>query len=132
MGRKSGTLLWNRMQVALSTDLTTDVDTGITQLNRSFPDYSPNEPPLGVQTVPPGPPNGSLPASRVQVIPLSPLGSWLDISHGEPYFDPTTGTIHVNFSVTPIEGTLMNVFFWDPHSMAGPGEADPYNDPIIP
>lgn len=132
MSRKAGALLWNRMQILLSTDNPTDVDTGITQPNRSFPDYSPNEPPLGVETVPPGPPAGTLPASRIQVIPMSPTVNWLDVTHGEPYFDPTTGTIHVNFSTTPIPDIFINVLFWDPHSIVGPGEADTYNPPVIP
>jgi hypothetical protein len=125
MSTKAGALLWNRMRIDV--DIAADIDTGLTQVGKGFAGMSPNEPTLGVEgTVPPA--DGALPASRVQVIPLAPLSKWADIVHSEPYFNTTTGTVHVRF-VSTLEGTItdLNVLFWDPHSMVGPGEADTYN-----
>lgn len=126
MGLKAGALLWNRQRLTLENGFTT-VDTGLTQVNQAFGNMSPNEPPLGVTSAPPGPADGTLPASRVHVIPQSPRNSWATISHGEPFVDPVTRTVKVTFSNT-LEGPVtINVLFWDPHSMVGPGEADTYN-----
>jgi hypothetical protein len=125
MSKKAGALLWNRMRVTLSASVTTDVDTGLTQPNRSFPDYSPGEPPLGVSAAV-SPPPGTLPASRVHVIPLAPTNAWAVVTHGEPYFNTVTGTIHVLFDIAAGAPTI-NVLFWDPHSMVGPGQAVPYS-----
>jgi len=129
MGLKAATLLWNREHLVLASGITS-FDTGLTQTNRSFADYSPNEPPLGVSSAPPGPPDGTLPASRIQVIPMAPLGVWVDITHGEPFVNPATNTVWVTFnnnSKTPAE---INVLFWDPHSIVGPGLAATYNQNI--
>jgi hypothetical protein len=104
-----------------------DIDTGLTQLNKAFAGMSPSEPPLGVNATAP-PPDGTLPASRVQVIPMAPLSKWNSVVHGEPYFNTNTNTVHVRFSTTN-EGSVtdLNVLFWDPHSIVGPGKADTYN-----
>lgn len=131
MGLKAGALLWHRMRITLpaATTLapsTLNVDTGLTQPNRSFESYSPGEPPLGVVAAVP-PPDGTPPASRIQVIPMAPLAAWTLVTHGEPYLDTDTDTIHVLFTnsgPTPIE---INALFWDPHSMVGPGEANTYH-----
>jgi hypothetical protein len=125
MSTKAGALLWNRQRITLPPGLTT-VDTGLTQVNKSFAGMSPNEPPLGVEAAPPGPPDGALPASRVQVIPMAPMSAWALIGHGEPFVDPATGTVKVTFNNggAPVE---VNICFWDPHSMVGPGQADAYN-----
>lgn len=104
-----------------------DVDTGLTQLNKSFAAQSPGEPPLGIAGTA-EPAGGALPASRVMVIPMAPLAAWDDITHGEPYFNTTTGTVHVVFTYATEGEITINVLFWDPHTMVGPGEADPYND----
>lgn len=94
---------------------TLDVDTGLTQVNQSFPDMSPEEPGFGTGD------------SRIQVVPMSPISFWTGITHGEPFFDPATGTIHVEFTNSGIEDvTNLNVLFWDPHSSVGPGDADTY------
>jgi hypothetical protein len=91
---------------------------------------SPNEPPLGVELAPPGPADGTLPASRIQVIPMSPISPWNNITHGEPFVNPATGTVWVTFNnQNEISGTI-NVLFWDPHSMVGPGDADTYNSAV--
>jgi len=123
MGRKAAALLWNRMRVEIL-DGVIDIDTGLTQPNRSFPDYSPGEPPLGVNAAV-SPVAGTPPASRIQVIPMAPLSDWQGVTHGEPYFNTTTNTIHVQFS-NGVQ-TFINVLFWDPHSLIGPGDADTYN-----
>lgn len=126
MGLKAGALLWNRMAITLNQGFTS-IDTGLRQPNKSFPGYSPNEPPLGVEAAPPGPPDGTLPASRIQVIPMSPTSPWTDITHGEPFVNPATGTVWVTFSNANKTPAFVNVLFWDPHSILGPGQADTYN-----
>ena len=126
MSTKAGTLLWNRKRITLAPGDTT-IDTGLTQLSKIFASMSPGEPPLGVTTSPPGPPDGTLPASRVQVIPQAPLGPWNSVTHGEPFIDPATGTVKVTFVLDSEGSVTINVLFWDPHSMVGPGQADTYN-----
>lgn len=127
MSKNAGQLLWNRQRIDLLAG-TTQVNTGLTQVSRSFESESIGEPPLGVTLVPPGPANGALPASRVQVIPLAQTDKWVGVTHGEPYLNPTTNTIFVAFQNNS-ESTItdLNVLFWLPHSMVGPGDADTYN-----
>lgn len=131
MGLKSGALLWRRQRITIpptGAGLGTLFDTGLKQPNHSFPDYSPGEPPLGVVTSPPGPSPGALPASRIQVIPLAPLvTAWDLVQHGEPFVDPATGTVNVLFQNLGVLDVTVNVLFWDPHSIGGPGLADTYN-----
>jgi hypothetical protein len=126
MGTKAGALLWNRQRITLPAGDTT-IDTGLAQVNKGFADMSPGEPPLGVTIAPPGPPDGTTPASRVQVIPQAPLGPWNSITHGEPFVDPATGTVKVTFVNGGRAPEEINVLFWDPHSIVGPGEAETYN-----
>jgi len=121
MGRKAGTLLWNRLRLPTIPGAvnggppgTLDVDTGLTQVNQSFPDMSLGEPSFGNP-------------SRVQVIPMAPTTKWANISHGEPFLNLTTNTIHIVFSNTGGAITDLNVLCWDPHSMVGPGAAATYN-----
>jgi hypothetical protein len=121
MSTKAGTLLWNRMRIDVPGSVgnggppgTLDVDTGLRQVNQSFAGMSPGEPSFGDP-------------SRVQVIPMVPTANWTPITHGEPFLDPATGTIHVVFANTLNNDSEINVLFWDPHSMIGPGEADTYN-----
>lgn len=123
MGKKAGALLWNRMRFEVL-DGVIDIDTGLTQVNKSFADMSPGEPFMGIPGAAP-PVAGTPPASRIMVIPLAPLAPWEFIQHGEPYFNTTTQTIHVQFSNGLT--TEVNCLFWDPHSLIGPGEAVPYN-----
>jgi hypothetical protein len=126
VGRKAGELLWNRMRFDIAGGTITvnsfipssvDIDTGLTQVNQSFPDMSPGEPGFGSP-------------SRVQVIPMVPMGAWAAITHDEPFLDPATGTIHVVFHNNNTTPVTVNAFFWDPHSMVGPGDADTYNPPL--
>lgn len=113
MGLKAGTLLWNRMRINLPPG-PTDIDTGLAQVNKSFADMSPGEP-------------GFDDPSRIQVVPLAMIGNWASITHGEPYFDPATQSIHVAFNNAGLAVTI-NALFWNPHSLVGPGEADAYTD----
>jgi hypothetical protein len=128
MGTKAGVLLWNRQRLTLAAGLTT-IDTGLRQVGKAFGNMSPNEPPLGVSAAPPGPPDGTAPASRVMVIPM-PVGyaAWINITHGEPFVDPATGTIKVTFANSDKTPATVNVLFWNPHSVPGPGQADTYNE----
>jgi len=119
MGKKAGTLLWNRMRVTVPAAInlgppgTLDVDTGLTQVNKAFGSMSLGEPSFDDP-------------SRIQVVPMMPIGNWTTITHGEPVFDVVTGTIHVVFSNTSLSAVAINALFWNPHSMVGPGEADSY------
>jgi hypothetical protein len=126
MGLKTGALLWNRQNLVLPIGFTS-INTGLRQVNKGFPDMSPNEPPLGVMSAPPGPPDGTPPASRVQVIPMAPLGIWVAVTHGEPFVNPATDTVWVTFNNAGQTPAEINVLFWDPHSMVGPGLAMTYN-----
>lgn len=127
MGTKAGSLLWNRRHLTLVPGLT-PVDTGLSQVDKAFGSMSLNEPPLGVTSAPPGPPDGTLPASRIMVIPEAPTAAWTNITHGEPYLNPATGTIFVTFNNSDKTPATINVLFWNPHSLVGPGDADPYTE----
>ncbi len=140
MGKKAGALLWNRKRIALDPGVPSSlwVNTGLMQPNTGFADYSPDEPVLGpamtpTHAVPPAPPFDPAPfgvgeESRIQVVPLAPLPDWdLILAHSEPFVDAETGEVWVYFETqAPVE---LNVLFWDPHSIVGPGDADFYNPP---
>jgi hypothetical protein len=135
MSTKAGQLLWNRKHLHLVSvegePVELDVDTGLCQVNKAFGESSSSEPPLGVSgTAAPAP--GTLPASRVQVIPLAPTAPWALVTHSEPWYSTVTNTVHVTFFApaemapeTPTD-VQINVLFWDPHTEIGPGQADPY------
>lgn len=125
MSTNAGNLLWNRARVPVVDGPATDFDTGIRQVNRNFNANSVGEPTMGETAVPPGPAPGVGTPSRIMVIPLPPLAAWSGVQHGEPYLDPTTGTIHVSFQSGTT--TTLNCLFWDPHTEMGPGDADTYN-----
>lgn len=129
MSTQAGALLWNRQHLVLPFGLTT-VDTGLRQVNKPFASMSPDEPILGVEAAPPGPADGTEPPSRVMVIPEPPLSGWATITHGEPFVDPMTGTVKVTFNNNGEGSAEINVLFWDPHSIAGPGAAVPYNPAV--
>jgi hypothetical protein len=119
MAEKAGALLWNRVYKQLA-EGTQTVNTGLKQPNTGFGDYSPGEPPLA------GSPDPGGVGSRIQVIPMSPLTAWAGVRHGEPQVNED-GEVEVTFEI-PDGGRLLNVLFWDPHSMIGPGAADPYTE----
>lgn len=132
MSNKAGTLLWNRQRITLpGNGAATDVDTGIQQPGLAFGNSSAAEPPMGaISNV--SPPDGTLPSSRIQVIPMAPTDNWSAVTHGEPWFDTTTGTIHVRFVNNGETGITINALFWNPHTLVGPGQADTYNATFVP
>lgn len=117
MPQISGQLLWRRMQIYLETG-TTAIDTGLCQKSLAFGTDPPMHGELPSMLDPDGTP------SRIQVIPMAALPSWTFVTHSEPTV--SGGTVRVTFmnSGSPV---TINVLFWDPHSMVGPGDADTYN-----
>lgn len=121
MSKKAGELLWRRMRITLPPATggefpipsITNVDTGVTQLNKAFDDMSLDEPSFGTP-------------SRIQVAPMSPIPAWSSVTHSEPAFDSGTETVHVTFFNHVQSPVTINVLIWDPHSTIGPGEADLY------
>jgi hypothetical protein len=108
----AGNLLLNRRRLTLPFGAT-DIDTGLQQDLRAFPVGEPTDDP-GVNE-----------ASRIMVCPMAPVIPWFGITHGEPYLDPTTKTVHVAF-FNPGAPATINVLFWNPHSIICPLDADPY------
>jgi len=123
MSAKAGQLLWNRQRITLQPG-TTQHNTGLQQTLLSM------DPPLGISIASPGPSDGTLPASRVMVLPEAPLEPWVSglVTTGEPYLNPATGTVWVTFNVT-LGPVTINVLFWDPATIVGSGSADAYNPP---
>lgn len=119
MSTKAHQLMWNRVHQTLPLGYTT-VDTGLTQVSQAFSNSSVNEPPL----------DGSIAiASRVQVIPLSPIPYWYSITHAEPFVN-ANGTVSVRFRNTGQGTVTINILFWNPHTDVGPGDADTYLSPL--
>lgn len=119
MALQAGQLLISRQRLTLA-DGITSVDTGLSQVNLGV------TPPLDGQNVTA---TTAAIASRVQVQPLAPTAAWTtgNIHHDEPYLDPTTNTVWVDFWVETGTGPqTINVLFWDPHSMISPMTADAY------
>lgn len=114
MSKKAGQLLWNRMQISLAVGAT-PVDTGLTQVSQAFGNSSVDEP--GLVAV------GSV-GSRVQIIPLAPTTAWALVTHSDPTV--VDGTVRVTFSNNGQGPVIINVLFWDPATIAGPGDADLY------
>lgn len=131
MSLKAGSFLWRRMRLTLDAGTTlgpstVSVNTGLRQPNLDFPTYSVGEPSLGTGGVAP-PADGTPPASRIQVVPLGPtMTGWASVAHSEPYLNTTTNTINVTFTNAAFTEVTINVLFWDPHSIIGPGAADTY------
>jgi hypothetical protein len=103
MAFASGALLLNRVQLTLENGVT-DVDTGLTEVS------------LAVSPIL---------AARVMVLPMAPTPNWEFITHANPTFSAITSTVHVAFTNSSSTITL-NVFFWDPHTIVGPVDADSY------
>lgn len=128
MSRRAGQLLWHRMKILVPafdvTPGTLDVDTGISETLRGENVNGPNQPKFDTVLATPA-------VSRLNVIPQSPFDAWFAgaILHGEPYLDPGTNTLHVIFTNNNVEtpaAVSIDVLFWDPHSLCGPGLADSY------
>lgn len=117
MSEKARQLLWNRQRITLAAGATL-VNTGIRQVSLAFGNSSVNEPQFStVGTI----------GSRLQVVPLAPTANWDYITHGEPLPGPD-GYVYVAFTnaTSPPTAVPINVLFWDPHTLIGPGDADPY------
>lgn len=121
--QRAGNLLWRRMKVTIFTEEAGPnplnlINTGICQAQQAFATLGNNEPEM--------PPVGSVNvASRVNVIPLMPLEGWIAITHDEPIstvnLDGHT-TVKVQFRNSSSDAQI-NVLFWDPHELCGPGAA---------
>ncbi|MGH7177179.1 MAG: hypothetical protein ACREJC_07360 [Tepidisphaeraceae bacterium] len=124
MSANAGNLLWNRRRINLLLGAN-DIDTGIKATNQNWDANSVDEPPLGViAAIAPG--DGTPPASRVQVIPMAPMTGWVGVTVGEPWLSTVTGTVHVTLTAAaPLNN--VNVLFWCPATIAGPGLAATYN-----
>lgn len=119
MSKRSGTLLWRRMQFgSLFLDgLEHDIDTGLTQVGQAL---GPDEPPI----------DGNIGPSRIMVLVLQQFIPTANIQlKRQPFIDPVTNTVHVLLQNTgdPTQG--VSILFWDPHTLIGPGQADPYAIP---
>lgn len=133
MSKRAGQLLWNRMNLTVDPATPLDVDTSIWQPNRSFAANSVGEP-----TMPEIGADPLLNPSRIQVIPQSPVGNWLGVSHGQPFAHLNVGgpndgkiTIHVLFTNSGTDPIDINALFWDPDTKIGPGAADVYAAAVI-
>lgn len=140
-GAKTPALAWNHLRLTIQPLATVLIDTGIGGDGQNLVD---GEPPLGVTppdtasdpfTSPTGggttsqlvPAPGTLPASRLMLIPLLPVSNWLSLSMPtEPLWNTTTQTAWITLVNTsdllPLE---INLLALDPlrHS---PGKADTY------
>lgn len=127
MPKVAGQLLWSRRQITVTyvapppgqpdSNL---IDTGLTQKSLAFgtdPPMDGADPTVGDQDGTP---------SRIQVIPLAPLANWQYVTHDEPYV--ANGRVYVQFHMNGERIQTINVLFWNPHSMLGPGDADTYNE----
>jgi len=112
MSKIAGDLLWNRKHITLIPG-TTQIDTAIVQVEQAF---EPGQP---------------VPPTRLNVIPMSPIGPWASaVSHGNPYKNPTTGTMMVAFTNSDPSPVTINVLFHSFSTLAGPGQADAYAPPV--
>jgi hypothetical protein len=146
MSTNAGQLLWRRMRLKIEPFTTLLIDTGIQQVNKSFDSSSIDEPIMGVTPVPldipefiddsgvlaiialPVPP-GSLPPSRLMVVPLPPIAPWVQITiPTEPFFNPNTNTINIVLANGGLLDVQLNFLVWNPHTIVGPGQADVYAD----
>ena len=138
-GTKSPALGWNHIRLTIQPLATMSIDTGIGGKN-----LVEGEPPLGITppdtasgpfTSPTGggdtsqlvPAPGTLPASRLMLIPLLPVNNWLSISMPtEPLWNTTTQTAWITLvNTNELLALEINLLAWDPlqHS---PGKADTY------
>lgn len=130
---------WNRIRLTIQALATVSIDTGIGGENlvkkapplgisppetsqQSFPNPTGSSSTLLLTPLP-----GAVPASRLMVIPLSPINSWSSITMPtEPLWNTTTETAWITLANSneflPVE---INLLVYDPlrHS---PGRADTY------
>jgi hypothetical protein len=135
-------LFWNRINLMIPPFTTVLVNTGIRQSEREClnpfiglipietgeTDIPPFNDETGVQaisTLPVLP--GSLPASRVMVIPMPPIAPWVQVAiPTEPFWDPQTKSVIITLANTGPTLVPLNVLVWNPSYFNGPGEAVPY------
>jgi len=121
MGLTAGHLLISRQRISVPAGAST-FDTGLEQTARNFapdPVLDGSDPTF----VDPGTP------SRVMVMMLPPTDNWAGITIHEPYVDPATGRVFVDFENAGAEITL-NVLFWNPHTRVCPLDADTYRNAL--
>ncbi len=121
MSANAGQLLVARKHLTLAPGAN-DIDTGLKQNDRSFGNMSNGEPADGAL-----PPGG--PSSRVQVVPLAPTANWTGVTHTDPFYNATTGTVHVVFTNAGGQPVDVNVLFWNPAAIVGPCQGDFYVAP---
>lgn len=141
-GSSTEGLGWNRLRLTIQPLTTVAIDTGIggnlvegePPLGTIPPEF--DQPPFsGPFTDPTGvvtttllvPAPGTLPASRLMVIPLPPISNWTNITiPTEPFFNTATQTAWITLANTnetlPVE---INVLVWDPLRRS-PGRVDTY------
>lgn len=119
MGLKAGALLWSRKKLTLDPGVNPATDTGLRQVLQNFGDMSIDEPRIN-QFVGS---DGSTIGSRIQVIPLVPTSNWANVAHSEAFL-AADGSIRVIFTNNGPNPVTINVLFWNPHSLIGPGDAD--------
>lgn len=137
---------WNRIHLTIAPFTTLLIDTGIGRSDNDCSDPILAVIPENVTDIPPFTDNtgvveittlipipGTLPPSRIMVIPLSPINQWLTVTQPtEPFFNPATNTVNItlaNGGLLPVE---INLLVWNPSCFSGPGEADVYaNRPDI-
>jgi hypothetical protein len=142
--RKHGALFWNRINVKIQPFDTVLIDTGIRQSERECLDPIIGVIPTDLTSIPPFtddptdgtgifsittlvPIPGALPASRVMVIPLSPISQWLTVTQPtEPFWNPNTKTVFITLANGGLQLVQLNLLVWNPSYFSGPGEADPY------
>lgn len=118
MALTAGHLLFSRQRITIPNGQST-FDTGLEQTAWNFfPD-----PELGGLDPSYADPDGT--PSRIMVVPMMPTDNWAGISIHEPYVDPATGRVFVDFENPGAEVTC-NVLFWDPHARICPLNADTY------
>jgi hypothetical protein len=141
-------LFWNRINIVIPPFTTVLINTGIRQSERECLDPFIGAIPtiLGETNIPPFPDQtgvqeisvlpllpGTLPASRIMVIPLPPIQPWTLIAiPTEPFWDPQTKSVIVTLANTAIGPLQVNMLVWNPSYFNGPGRAVPYaNQPSV-
>jgi hypothetical protein len=98
----AGQKLWNRKHITLKAGETTAVPHGLRQVRRNIdPTFK----------------------QAVQIIPLPPLANWVGIELGAQPDDEYVYLVNNAGTGNDVE---VDVLFWEPHTVVGPGDADDY------
>lgn len=130
---------WNRLRLTIQPLTTLRIDTGVggqnivkgaLPLGTSLPEVSLPDLPNptgsgGTSLLVPMP--GTLPASRLMVLPMMPINNWIDVTMPtEPYWSSITQTAWITLANTNDSLALeVNLLVWDP-LRASPGTAATY------